>query len=110
MQERRIWCHFFLSLRGCGGASCYSLATAKVGLRPPGQKVRSSTLPASDRGAGEPISAQSHFLAGGGGGVDRIQDLLHFERFFRRDERFLSFEGATDEMVNSIFAVRHDRQ
>ena len=94
-----------------------SAAPSSVALAPekPEQIVPAARLPDHRVGPSQErqvfhISAQAHFFAGVGRGVDRIQDLLHLKRFVRRDERLLSFEGATDEMVNSIFAVGHDRQ
>src|SRR6266496_5535793 len=52
------------------------------------------------------MSAQAHFFAPGRRRVDRIQELLHFERLVGRDQRFFPLQSATDKMVDPVFAVR----
>src|SRR4051812_29650968 len=48
---------------------------------------------------------QSNFPARGRGKVNGLEDFLEFERLFHMHQRLLSVERATDEMMDSIFAV-----
>src|SRR2546427_13098925 len=66
--------------------------------------------PVERRKPPERVSSQPHFFARGGGGVNRIEHLLHFERFLRQHERLLSLQHASDEMMDPVLVVGDDRQ